>query len=152
MSTVTRVWAIKGEPLNVPVKQGFKNFYLYSAVCPHTGEDFTLILPGVNTAIMKVFLNELSKAYRDYSIILIMDQAGWHKTCNLNTFENIKIIYLPPYSPELNPVERLWRWIKRDVLHNVVYQTLDQLMVTTENCINSLKRKRLMSLCSCNYL
>jgi transposase len=64
----------------------------------------------------------------------------------------IKIIYLPPYSPELNPVERLWRWIKRDVLHNVVYQTLDQLMVTTENCINSLKRKRLMSLCSCNYL
>jgi transposase len=56
---------------------------------------------------MNIYLDELSKAFADSNIILIMDQAGWHKSQRLQVPDNIQIKFLPPYSPELNPVERL---------------------------------------------
>ena len=61
---------------------------------------------------MNIYLDELSKAFTDSNIKLIMDQAGWHKSQGLRVPDNIQIEFLPPYSPELNPVERLWKWLK----------------------------------------
>ena len=103
-STTMRLWAEKGKVTTVKVIQGFKNFYAYTAVSPFDGESFTLILPGVNTEYMSLYLEHLSKNVKKKKILLIMDQAGWHKSKELKTFENIELIYLPAYSPELNPV------------------------------------------------
>jgi transposase len=72
-----------------------------------------------------------------------MDQAGWHKSISLIIPKNIKIIFLPPYSPELNPVERFWKHIKREVLHIVVYETLDKLAIAIEKYTLLLKMKLL---------
>ena len=109
------MWAKKGEPLRVKVKQGFKNFYGYTSVSPINGESFSLLLPGVNSELMSLYLKELSKTYKDQEILLIMDQAGWHKSKELQIDARIKILFLPPYSPELNPVEKLWEWINPNI-------------------------------------
>ncbi len=151
-STLTRMWAKKGTPLNVKIKQGYKSFYMHTAVSPHKGEDFSLMLPQVNTEMMNIFLEELSKAYSEYKILLIMDQAGWHKSKELNIPPNIEIEFLPPYSPELNPVERLWKWIKKEAVHNKVFATLEQLMESVINEYQKLSSEKIASLCACSYL
>ena len=100
-------WFPTGIRSRVDVKLGFKNFYVYGAVEPSSGDGFSLILPKVNTECMNLFLQEMANTYKEEKILLVMDGAGWHKSVKLIVPVNIKIIYLPPYSPELNPVERL---------------------------------------------
>ena len=150
--TVCRLWAEKGKEVKIKVKQGYKNFYMYSAICPETGDDFSLILPFVCTDMMNCYLKELSGKYKDKKLNLIMDQAGWHKSKGLIIPKNIKIIFLPPYSPELNLVERFWKFIKREVLHNVVYETLDKLAIAIENFYKTIENETLKRLCACSYL
>ena len=72
-------WFTKGSRTEVKTKLGFQNFYLYSAVDPKSGVDFTLILPNVNTVCMNLFLTEMIKYIGDAPIILVMDGAGWHR-------------------------------------------------------------------------
>ncbi|MDW7682041.1 MAG: IS630 family transposase [bacterium] len=151
-STVMRIWAVKGKPLEIKVKQGYDNFYIYSSVCPHKGDSFTLFMPEVNTDMMNCYLKELQKEFPDKKIILIMDRAAWHTSDDLLEFENIKIILLPPYSPELNPIERLWWWLKKEKIHNRVFKSLDELMNELEIEFKNLTHLRLKSLCACNYL
>jgi hypothetical protein len=151
-STVCRLWAEKGKELKVKVKQGFKNFYMYSAICPVTGDDFSLILPFVCTDMMNLYIKSFSEQYQNQKLILIMDQAGWHKSKDLAVPENITIIFLPPYSPELNPVERFWRFLKKEVLHNVIYETLGDLTTSLGDFYSTIEKDTLKSLCNCSYL
>jgi len=151
-STVCRLWAEKGKEHKVKVKQGFKNFYMYSAICPKTGDDFSLILPFVCTDMMNLYIQAFSEKYKDQKVILIMDQAGWHKSKDLVVPENITIIFLPPYSPELNPVERFWRFLKKEVLHNVIYNTLGDLTTALVEFYSTIEKDSLKTLCHCSYL
>jgi len=151
-STVMRCWARRGEPLNVQVKQGFNSFYIYSSVSPVTGDNFTLFLPEVNTEMMNIYLDELSKACGNTKLLLIMDCAGWHKSKELMLPKNIKVEFLPPYSPELNPVERLWYWLKKEAVHNNLFESLSQLMDRVSEEYLKLTKKRLTSLCNCSYI
>jgi transposase len=102
---LAKIWALAGQPLQVKVKQAYQNFYIYGAVEPKTGENFSLFLPWVNTEMMNLYLEQMSLAYENEDIVIIMDQAGRHKSKELVIPENIKFIYLPPYSPELNPID-----------------------------------------------
>ena len=106
-SKIGHGWFVKGQRTEVRVKLGFQNFYLYGAVSPVSGESFNYIIPGCNTECMNFFLKELSGEFSNEQLILIMDGAGWHKSSTLVIPSNIKIIHLPPYCPELNPIERL---------------------------------------------
>ena len=151
-STYTRIWSMKGQGTEVKVKQGYKNVYVYSAVCPFSGESLSLILPGVDTELMNVYLSELSRSLSGKKVLLIMDQAGWHRSKGLKSKKNIKIIYQPSYSPELNPVERLWKWLKRETLHNRVYESLEQLIENIEDAYKLLNKEKFKILCACNYL
>ena len=121
-----RSWYKKGQRTKVKIKLGFKNFYLYSAVMPKNGENFTLLMPAVNTDCMNVYLKELSEEIKE-DFILIMDGAGWHKSKGLIVPKNIQIVLLPPYCPELNPVEGLWKYIKNHTIKNRVFKTLENL-------------------------
>jgi len=147
-----RVWAEKGKPLEIKVKQGYKNFYIYSSVCPCTGDSFSLFMPEVNTEMMNVYLKELSKTFPDKNIMLIMDQASWHKSDDLMKFKNIKFNLLPPYSPELNPIEKLWWWLRKEKTHNKVFKTLDAMMDALEIEFKNLTHARFKTLCACSYL
>ena len=152
MTTLQRMWAEKGKPLSVKVKQGYKSFYTYASVSPHTGDAFSLLLPEVNTDMMNIYMNELTKAYHDKEIVLIMDQAGWHKAKDLNVPNNITIKFLPPYSPELNPVEKLWQWVKKEVYHNIIYHTLTELATAIEKEMRRITKVLFKSICHCAYL
>ncbi len=73
---------------------------------------------------MNVFLEQMSQYLGTREAVLVMDCASWHKSKNLKVAKNIEIIYLPPYSPELNPVERLWLYIKQNILRNKIYDAI----------------------------
>jgi transposase len=134
------------------VKLGFKNFYLYSAVESSTGEHFTLEIPYVNTGCLNVFLEEFSKTYPKDEILLVMDGAGWHRSKDLIIPANIEIVYLPPYSPELNPVERFWGHIKRYTIRNIIHKTLASIQHVVTKFLCALTNASIKSLCAANYL
>lgn len=151
-STLMRIWAKRGMPLSLKVHQGYTNFYLYLCVAPSSGESFTLFLPEVNTDMMNVFLDELSQTYPDREIVLALDQAGWHKAKNLQLPGTITLVYLPAYSPELNPVEKLWQWLRKEVTHNALFHTLKDMMDALEHEIRRITSDSLAQLCHCSYL
>jgi transposase len=73
-----------------------------------TGEFDSLILPHVNTECMQFFLNEVSVHHPQEHIVMVIDGAGWHRSDALKAPANIYLLKLPPYAPELNPIEHVW--------------------------------------------
>jgi hypothetical protein len=134
------------------VRPGYENFYVYSAVCPSTGEDFSLFLPWVNTTMMNLYLEQFQEALSGRFCFLVLDQAGWHVAEKLRVPDNIELVYLPPYSPELNPVERLWQWLKRHSLRNRFFTDLEGAMESVQACIQGTTPTFLKDLCRCKYL
>ena len=150
--TLGHCWSLRGLKKTVKIKPGYKNFYLYTSVSPNIGEHFTLFLPWTNTKIMNLYLKKLHKAFPTKKIFMIMDQAGWHKSKDLCKPKNIRFIYLPPYSPELNPVEKLWAWLRKHVCRNRLFESLNHLMDEIESALNKLLKTDYAKLCNCNYL
>ena len=99
---------------------------------------------------MNVYLKKLSKKIKE-DFILIMDGAGWHKSKNLIVAQNIQIVLLPPYCPELNPVERLWKHIKDNVIKNKVFETLLALELAVCEFVKGLSVNIVKSVCGYNY-
>ena len=100
---------------------------------------------------MNVFLSEFSREIGSSEALVIMDGAGWHKSTKLNIPTNIEIMYLPPYSPELNPVERLCQYIKNALLKNKIYKGLDELEEAVCYFITQLKYDTIQQICSLHY-
>jgi transposase len=144
-------WFQTGIRSRINIKLGFKNFYMYSAVEPISGEIFSLKLPRVNTDMMNIFLQEIAKHYNGEHLTIIMDGAGWHKSKKLNKPDNIDIIHLPPYSPELNPVERLWQYIKNNTIKNKIYESLEQLEDIVCEFIGHLTNDIIAQICATNW-
>jgi len=134
------------------VSIGYKNFYVYASVCPHTGDSFSLFLPWANTEIMTLYLERLSATYPDTQLMLIMDQAGWHDSNGLQVPPNIRIELLPPYSPELNPVEKLWQSLRRHVCRNRLFESDEQLEDALATALNERSASAFGAPCHCSYL
>lgn len=145
-------WFKKGSRIPVKMKLGYKNFYIYGCASPINGKHFTFLLPHANTICMNFFLKQLSLEYESKKIILVIDGAGWHSSKALIVPQNIELVYLPPYSPELNPVERLWLYIKRSTIRNKIYRTIDDLEVKVCDFIQTLTETSVQSICSPDYL
>jgi len=101
---------------------------------------------------MNAYLQYVGKRLKKRKAILVLDRAAWHKSKGLVIPSNITIVYLPPYSPELNPVERLWQYIKNHVLKNKFYATLREVEKAVSKCIRQLNEASLRTICSANYL
>lgn len=151
-SNIRHGWFKKGSRTGVPVKLGYKNFYLYSAVNPETGEDFSLTMPKVSSSCMNAFLRELARAYPDRKIVLVMDGAAWHKSGSLRFSDNIRIIIQPPYSPELNPVEKLWQYMKDKTIKNKIYETLEDIEEAVGDFLHGLTCTDKKSICHVKYI
>jgi transposase len=129
----------KARPL-VPHQIIRQYLYVFSAICPATGESFNLILPRTNSSAMQFFLDELSKYYDRYKIVLIADQAAWHKSKSLVLTHNLRMLYLPPRSPELNPVEHLWEYLRENYFHNREFDSLDHLEEALVDVLGNLSK------------
>ena len=116
--------------------------HIFSAVCPNDGESFSLILPYADSETMEMFLAELSKQYSQHRLVLVMDQASWHRTSNLNRFENVRIVYQPPHSPELNPVEHLWEHIREKFLRNAYWTSMELLESMLEEILVKVEKSK----------
>jgi transposase len=145
-------WFKTGSRSRVKINLGFKNFYVYSAVNSSSGKEFSLLMPYVNTHCMNIYLQRLAMSLAGKKCILILDGASWHKAKGLNIPKNIELIYLPPYSPELNPVERLWEYVKAHTLKNKLYTSLLTLEQAVCDFMANLSSDIIKQICSCNYL
>lgn len=142
-------WCGNGIRPIVPCLHVREYVYAYGAVAPVDGELFTLILPNANTVCMNIFLKELSKHYPDDYILLVVDNASWHKSKDLKIPENIEIYPLPPYTPELNPIEQIWDHIREKGFKNQMFKTLnavidnlcDTILSTDKNTIKSITHR-----------
>ncbi len=125
----TRLWAKKGSRPRQPADQRYQNAYLFGAICPKRGTGAALMLPWANAKTMQLHLDEISKmvARRAHGVVL-MDRAGWHTTAKLNVPKNLTIILLPSRSPELNPVENIWQYIRANWLSNRVFEDYDAIV------------------------
>ena len=151
--TLTKMWAPRGSRPAAVKQTKYEWVYLYAAVEPATGASTALLAPHVNTGTMNAFLKMASEDLEpDDHAVMIMDQAGWHVSKTLVVPENITILLLPPYSPELNPVENLWHWIKSHHTSNRAYAGYDDLMDGVGAAWRSLTKQRLRSVCRCGYL
>jgi len=101
--------------------------YVYGAVCPQDGRFDSLVLPHVNGDCMQLFMTEIAARYPNENIVMIVDGAGWHKKADFQIPDNLRLLFLPPYSPELNPQEHLWDELREKYFHNRVFDSLDAL-------------------------
>jgi transposase len=97
------------------IQHVFEWFYVYGAVAPTTGERFFLELPYLNSAMFQLFIDAFAHAFSDSLHILLLDNSGAHTARGIQWPENVRCVWLPPYCPELNPIERVWRDVKDDV-------------------------------------
>lgn len=114
--------------------------YAYAAVSVADGELDTLILPHVNGFCMQLFLDEVAKRHPHERIVMVLDGAGWHRSNSLKKLENVRLISLPPYSPELNPVEHLWDELREKWFHNRVFDSQDALEDHLENALRNMEQ------------
>ncbi len=125
----TRIWAKKGTRPRMPADQRYKNAYLFGAICPAHGKGAALMLPWANTTTMQMHLDEIScHVARKAHAVILMDRAGWHTTGKLKVPKNITIILLPSRSPELNPVENIWQYIRQNWLSNRIFEDYDAII------------------------
>jgi len=121
-------WCFPGLRPTVPCYHIREYRYAYGAVEPLTGDSLFLIMPYNNTDCMNVFLRELSEQYPNDLILLVWDRATWHTSGKLNVPGNIQFLYLPPATPELNPIEQIWKEIRLRGFRNEIFQTLDNVV------------------------
>jgi len=102
--------------------------YVIGAVCPQTGETIGLLSPIINSEMVNVFLNQfIAQVSQDVHVLLLWDRAGFHTSKKLTIPGNVTIVPLPPYSPELNPVENLWHYLRSHYWANRTYADYDDL-------------------------
>mgnify|MGYP002780834497 CR=1 FL=1 len=151
--TLTDVWARTGSRPTVVKQTRYEWVYLYAAVEPATGASAAIVAPNVNTGTFNAFLKVLASEIKpDEHAILIMDQAGWHVSKALRLPENITVLLLPAYSPELNPVENLWHYLRSHYLSNRVFDDYDHLLDASTAAWRELTQDVIKSVCACPYL
>ena len=101
--------------------------YAYAAVSPVDGVLDTLILPSVNAACMQVFLDEIATRHGAENVLMVVDGAGGHRSQQIRLPRNLRLLFLPPYAPELNPVEHLWDDLREKSFHNRVFDSIESL-------------------------
>lgn len=120
-----RCWAPRGTRPVVGARLERKYLYAFSAVSPHDGVLDSLVLPWVSAQTMSLFLAEVAQRHAQQFVLMVMDQAGWHLAGELVVPPNMRLLFLPPYSPELNPAEHLWESLREDCFANHVFADLD---------------------------
>lgn len=128
-------WAPGGVRPEVAAQMVREFTYLYGAVCPQDGTCAYLVMPSPDTPCFQIFLNVLAKRFRRHDILLVLDGAPNHRNGDLSIPDNIRLLFLPPYSPELNPKENIWDEIREKIFKNYVLKSMDEVNVKLNEAI-----------------
>ena len=126
---LVRQWARRGTRPRQPADQRYANAYLFGAICPAYSKGAALALPFADTFAMQLHIDEISRhVAKGAHAVLLLDRAGWHTTGKLDMPANITPILLPSRSPELNPVENVWQYLRANWLSNRVFENYDAII------------------------
>ena len=145
-------WCKKGMRPSVPCHHIREYRYAYGAVEPLTGQSFFLVLPYCNTTCMNLFLEGLSRNYKEDEIVLCCDGAAWHRSKGLSIPSNIHLFHIPPYTPEMNPIEQIWKEIRLRGFHNAVFASLEKVVDRLCNTICSLSPSCIQSITARSWI
>ena len=137
-----KCWAPRGTRPRVGSQIIREYTYAHAAVSPVDGVMDSLILPEVNTSVFELFLREVSSRHLSEYIVMSMDGASWHKTNKLELPDNMKILFIPPYSPELNPTEHLWDCLRENLFPNKTFKDMDAVENTLVDALVALENDR----------
>ena len=141
-----RCWCRKKHRPSVPCHHIREYYYAFGAVEPMTGDHFFQVLPYCDTIHMNYFLEELSKTYPKDQILLVCDGAAWHKSKGLIVPDNIKLLFIPPYTPEMNPIEQIWKQLRSMGFRNEVFKSLNHVLDRLCDTINELTNDMIKSI------
>lgn len=151
----THGWAPTGSRPPVPIDTRYDNAYIFGAFCPQRDCAVGLILPHANTTMMQLHLNEISAELpAQVHAAMITDGAGWHRAQALRIPDNITLVAIPPATPECNPAEKSWQYLKDNFLSHRVFATYQEILDACEQAWNAMASEsgRIASLTSMHYL
>ncbi len=123
----------------------FKTTYLYGSYSPINGDSFVWEVDGVNSEIFEAYLKEFSTQKPEEYKIVVIDNAGFHSTKNIVVPDNIFLLRIPPYNPELNPCEQVWQYIKNR-FKNQRFETMEKLSEWLHNMVRTMERQTIKSI------
>jgi hypothetical protein len=127
--TLTRLWARIGSRPRAPRDSRYEWAYLFGAVCPERAVGAALVMPYADSEAMNCHLQQIGRAVAPGAhAVLVLDGAGWHTSHSLKVPDNLTLLCLPPYSPELNPVENVWEYLRKNKLALRVHDTYDAIV------------------------
>ncbi len=138
MARIRRCWA--PAPLRPTVRNGYERefTYVYGAVSPREGHLDWSLSAKMNTAQMNGFLLQVSQAHRQEFIVMVVDGASSHKSKDLVVPENVRLIPLPGYSPELNPEEHIWDEVREKAFPNLVLERMELVVERLKQELSTL--------------
>jgi len=139
MSSPIRCWAPAGCRPEVPTHRVREYTHVFGSVCPQDGELISLILPHADTPAMSLYLAEVAGRHPHEHILMFMDRAGWHQSRTLVVPANITVDWLPPYSPQCNPQELVWREVRRQPFGNHDFDSMDLVETALVNRLRQLE-------------
>jgi putative transposase len=143
---ILKCWAFKGIRPHV-LQQKVRQFrYLFGSVDPFTGDSSFRIYSHCDTITMNHYLKELSEDFRDDYILLVCDNAAWHKSKGLCVPDNIEIIFIPPYTPEMNPIEQIWDELREKHFANHFFNSLEKVVDKLCVAVCSLLKETIASI------
>lgn len=149
------MWALRGSRPRAVRQTQYDYLWLAGAVCPQTGESCGLLLPHLNAETLTVFLEQLSaQLATDVLAVVIWDGAAFHRSQHLLVPHNIRLWQLPSYSPELNPIENLWHYLKSHYWSNRFYDDYLALLDAAQFAWQQVSKKPeiMMSVCAASYI
>ena len=116
-------------PSTIPAPEVIREYrYVYGAVEPETGDSCFWVMTRCDTESMNFFLKKLSEQFSNDYILLICDGAAWHKSNELIIPENIELFFIQPYTPEMNPIEQIWKEIRKRGFQNEIFDSLEAVV------------------------
>ena len=131
--------------------QLYQSTWLSGAFSPITGESLLMEFPACNSDNFQIFIDELAMGKPKTLIIMVLDNGAFHKAKKLKIPDNIKLFFLPPYSPELNPAEKIWARIKR-AFTNKLFHSLEQISDFLDKAIAEISKSIVISTCAYKYI
>jgi hypothetical protein len=152
--TLTRRWAARGSRPRAIRDHRFKSAYLFGAVCPDRDTGVAVVLSRASSEAMDILLAELSQAVApDAHAAVLIDGAGYHIAADLTIPDNITLVRLPPYSPELNAIEKLWQFMRDNILSHRLFDQLDHIIDACCKAWNRIRAEpgRIRSTCGYHW-
>lgn len=137
MTGLKRVVSARGVASKVKYQHGYQYLWLWGSFSPLTGDAFYWETPIVNNSIFEGYLEALSQRNPKKYIVLVIDNVGFHASQNIKIPDNIKLLRIPPYTPELNPAEKVWQYMKSKVAMKF-NETIEDLQQRITELINSM--------------